>query len=67
MSQASNIVGPECGKCQTLMEWHSIALVDCIPVNVFHCRACNKFATAAVKTNPNLVVNGSTSTDQGQL
>lgn len=66
MSKASNIVGPECGKCQTLMEWHSVVLVNDIPVNVFHCSACDKFAAAAVKTIPTLVVNSSTGSDQAQ-
>lgn len=64
MSKASNIVGPECSKCQTPMEWHSVELVGNILVNVFHCSDCDKFAAAAVTTNPTLVVNGSKSSHQ---
>ena len=45
------IAGPLCHKCQISMKWVSEQIVENKPMQVFHCKDCDKYSAALPGTN----------------
>lgn len=46
MSRFKDMPAPTCGKCQQRMVWVSEQDVKNVPMQVFHCEACEKYAAS---------------------
>jgi protein-arginine kinase activator protein McsA len=51
MIMLKTITGPICNKCQEHMAWVSEQIVGNIPIQVFHCETCDKYAAELAGTN----------------
>lgn len=47
---------PVCNRCNQFMVWAAEVIVAKVPVQVFHCVSCDKYAAAALSNSVEIVM-----------